>query len=416
MTPRRRSLSFCLRLLPICSPSLSGSLSIFSLSVFQRFQFQLFNLVRILQIIPGADSFRVFLAELTQALLNEGHEVLTLFNPGGGISNQLVEGPGQIRHVNFPRGASPFQHYKVGREVRGIIKEFKPDVVHAHFSSAILTASIARLGGNCGARWLATFQGIQFPFVSGLKGQLIRASETFAAAQMDQVFVLTEDDQLALSAGAPGANVDLQDSLGFGCHDRFFDTPIPSIETRATFRETLDISADDRVFIFIGRMVAHKGFHLAARAFMKASESCSDLRWIVIGERDPLHPTGLSDEEWTAFEQHSGIRFLGVQDDVLPYLDAADAMLFPTSREGMPVSVMEALARRLPVLTNCVRGCRELIQSGVNGAFFASADVEAILSVISEFKPMDRAIPNEAMRRSNWIRETIDLYQSEVSV
>lgn len=372
--------------------------------------------MRILQIIPGADSFRVFLGELTQALIDEGHEVLTLFNPGGGISNQRVEGPGEIRHVDFPRGSSPLQHLKMGCEVRGIIKEFKPDVVHAHFSSAILTASIARLGGDCGARWSATFQGIQFPFVSGLKGQLIRASETFAASQMDQVYVLTEDDQRALTQSAPKAKVRLQGSLGFGCHDRFFDTPIPSAGARADFRKTLDISPENQVFIFIGRMVAHKGFHLAARAFMKASESCSDLRWIVIGERDPLHRTGLSDEEWTAFEQHSGIRFLGVQDDVLPYLDAADAMLFPTSREGMPVSVMEALARRLPVLTNRVRGCRELIQSGVNGAFFASADVEAILSVISEFKPMDRAIPNEAMRRSNWIRETIDLYQSEVSV
>jgi glycosyltransferase involved in cell wall biosynthesis len=372
--------------------------------------------VRILQIIPGADSFRVFLAELTQALIDEGHEVLTLFNPGGGISNQCVEGPGEIRHVNFPRGASPLRHFITGCEVRGIIKDFQPDVVHAHFSSAILTASIARLGGNCGARWFATFQGIQFPFVSGMKGQLICASETFAASQMDQVYVLTEDDQLALSDGAPSAEVCLQKSLGFGCHDRFFDTPFPDSEARLAFRETLELSAGDRVFIFIGRMVAHKGFHLAARAFMKAAESCSDLRWIVIGERDPIHPTGLGDEEWTAFEHHPSIRFLGVQDDVLPYLDAADAMLFPTSREGMPVSVMEALARRVPVLTNKVRGCRELIEPGVNGAFFEASTVAAIQTVIEAFAPMNQAIPNEGMRRSNWIRETIELYQSRTSV
>lgn len=368
--------------------------------------------MRILQIIPGADSFRVFLSELTQALIDEGHEVLTLFNPGGGISNQLVEGPGEIRHVNFPRGASPLSHFIAGRKVRKIVKDFQPDVVHTHFSSAILTAAIARVGGDCGARWFATFQGIQFPFVPGIKGQLIRISETFAASQMDQVFVLTEDDQLALSLGAPKAKVCLQQSLGFGCHDRFFESPIPSTEARVAFRETLELSAEDRVFIFIGRMVAHKGFHLAARAFMRAAETHLDLRWIVIGERDPIHPTGLTDVEWTAFEKHPGIRFLGIQDDVLPYLDAADAMLFPTSREGMPVSVMEALARRVPVLTNCVRGCRELIRDGENGAFFASADVEAIESVIAAFQPMARAIPDEAMRRSNWIRETIDLYQS----
>ena len=371
--------------------------------------------MRILQIIPGADSFRVFLGELTQALLDEGHEVLTLFNPGGGISNQRVDGPGEIKHVNFPRGASPLRHFIEGRKVRKIIKDFQPDVVHAHFSSAILTASIARLGGDCGARWFATFQGIQFPFVSGLKGQLIRFSETFAASRMDQVFVLTEDDQLALSDGAPRAKVRLQASCGFGCHDRFFDTAFPDPEARVTFRESLELSSEDRVFIFIGRMVAHKGFHLAARAFMNAAKTRPDLKWIVIGERDPLHVTGLSEAEWAQFEAHPAIRFQGVQDDVLPYLDTADAMLFPTSREGMPVSVMEALARRVPVLTNKVRGCRELIEPGQNGAFFEASTVEAIQDVIEAFVPFEGAVPSEAIRRSNWIRETIDLYTLSAS-
>ena len=366
--------------------------------------------MRILQIIPGADSFRVFLSELTQALLDEGHEVLTLFNPGGGISNQAVDGPGAIQHVPFPRGANPVKHALAAMKVRQIIKTYQPDIIHAHFSSAILTAAIARLGGACGARWFGTFQGVQFPFSSGLRGQLIQFSETFAAARLDEVYVLTEDDRSALSDAASGAKVGIQKSLGFGCHDRFFDTVIPTPEARLSFRQSLQLAEQDVVFIFIGRMVAHKGFHLAARAFMAAAKGNSKLRWLVIGERDPLHGTGLSDEEWAEFSAHPGIRFLGVQDDVLPYLDASDAMLFPTSREGMPVSVMESLARRVPVLTNRVRGCRELIQPGQNGAFFALSDTAAIKATISAFTPKPAPLPNEAMRRSNWIRETIELY------
>ncbi|MGJ8652845.1 MAG: glycosyltransferase [Opitutaceae bacterium] len=367
--------------------------------------------MRILQIIPGADSFRVFLRELTRALVDEGHEVLTLFNPIGGISNQPVDGPGEIRHIAFPRGANPVGHLKIGREVRKVIKEFQPDIIHSHFSSAILTASIARLGGNCGAMWFGTFQGIQFPFSEGFRGQLIRFSETFAASQLDQVFVLTEDDRSALSDAASGANVLIQESLGFGCQDRFFDTPIPNAEARIAFRESLRLSAEDVVFIFIGRMVAHKGFHLAARAFMAAAKGNSKLRWIVIGECDPIHPTGLTEQEWAQFEQHDAVRFVGIQNEVLPYLDAADAMLFPTSREGMPVSVMESLARRVPVLTNCVRGCRELIKPGMNGAFFTDSSVAAIQDVIEAFEPTIGAIPDEEMRRSNWIEETKQLYR-----
>ncbi|MGJ8648981.1 MAG: glycosyltransferase [Opitutaceae bacterium] len=367
--------------------------------------------MRILQIIPGADSFRVFLAELTAALIEEGHEVLTLFNPSGGISNQPVNGPGLIRHVSFPRGANPVGHLKTGREVRKIIKDFAPDVIHAHFSSAILTAAIARLGGDCGAKWVGTFQGIQFPFSKGFRGMLIRFSETFAASRLDAIYVLTEDDHKVLSRATRQASIQVQESRGFGCHDRFFDTALPTPEARLAFRRSLQLAEQDVVYIFIGRLVAHKGFHLAARAFMSAVKKRTDLRWIVIGERDPLHDTGLSDTEWAEFQAHPAIRFLGVQDDVMPYLDVSDAMLFPTSREGMPVSVMESLARHVLVLTNRVRGCRELIQPGQNGEFFEAPTVTAIKSVIEAFEPMVATPPDPAMRRSNWIRETIEFYR-----
>lgn len=368
--------------------------------------------MRILQIIPGADSFRVFLGELTESLLDSGHEVLTVFNPQGGISDQKVVGPGLIRHLDFPRGASPLGYLKAVRQLRKVFKEFQPDVVHAHFSSGILTAALARMSGLKCKQWIGTFQGIQFPYATGALGGIIRIMESRAAANLDKVFVLTEDDLVALHQEVPNACVQLQKSLGFGCHDRFFDTPRLSAEERQLARTELGMAASDRVFIFIGRMVAHKGFHLAARAFMRVAEAHPDLRWIVIGDRDPLHPTGLSASEWAAFEQHPGIRFLGVQDDVLPYLDVADAMLFPTSREGMPVSVMESLARSVPVLTNKVRGCRELIQPGKNGAFFESHEVTAVTAVLEKFEPMPRFTPNDSMRRSNWIRETIELYQS----
>lgn len=368
--------------------------------------------MRILQIIPGADSFRVFLGELTESILDSGHEVLTVFNPKGGISDQKVVGPGLIRHLDFPRGASPLGYLKALRQLRKVFKEFQPDIVHAHFSSGILTAALARMSGLKCKQWIGTFQGIQFPHTTGLLGCIIRIMESRAAANLDQTFVLTDDDLTALHKEVPNACVRRQKSLGFGCHDRFFDTPRLNQAERCEARNKLGLGESDRVFIFIGRMIAHKGFDIAMRAFVEAAKHNQDLKWIVIGERDPIHPTGLNDAEWQAFKLHPSIVWLGVCDDVLPLLDLADAMLFPTFREGIPVSVMESLARSVPVLTNKVRGCRELIHPGENGDFFESHEIAAVMAVLEKFEPMPRFTPNEAMRRSNWIRETIDLYQS----
>jgi glycosyltransferase involved in cell wall biosynthesis len=373
--------------------------------------------MRILQVIPVADSFRVFLADLAEYLVGEGHEVLSVFNPVGGIMESPDNASGRVAAVDFPRGSNPLKHLKAAGKLRGLIKDFQPDVVHAHLSSGILSAALARkLGTEMGAAWMGTFQGLQFPYATGLGGALTRSAECWSAASMDEVHVLTDDDRDALSGAAPKANVVRQDAFGFGCHDRFFDTLIPTGEARRASREALGLKESDRVFIFIGRLVAHKGFHLAARAFMRAQADSSDMKWLVIGEVDPIHPTGLLEAEWRAYQENSSIIRFGVQYDVLPYLDLADAYLFPTKREGMPVSVMEALARRRPVLTNEVRGCRELIRPGENGAYFKSQGAGDMARELIEFRPYVAAEPNPLTRRSVWVKHTLDNYKRLLSI
>jgi len=368
--------------------------------------------MRILLVIPVADSFRVFLTDLVEYLVDQGHEVLSVCNPVGGILESPQDARGRVMAVDFPRGSNPVKHFVAANQLRRIIKNFQPDVVHAHLSSGILNAAIARKLRRASCVWLGTFQGLQFPYSSGMNGRLTRLAECWSARQMDEVHVLTNDDLTALSTAAPRANVGLQEAFGFGCHDRFFDAPIPTHEARTQARKEYGIKENDRVFIFIGRMVAHKGFHFAARAFMRAQAENPDLKWIVIGEVDPIHPTGLTPEEWASYQENPSILRMGVKYDVLPYLDLADAYLFPTKREGMPVSVMEALARRRPVLTNEVRGCRELIKPPRNGEFFPSTDPEPMAAVLRDFQPYPGPEPDPLTRRSVWVQQTLQTYKS----
>lgn len=367
--------------------------------------------IRLLQIVPLHDSYRVFLKDLRNTLFADGHEVHTLCRMGPGNTRDYAEGedPGCL-HFALPRGANPAGHVFSALRLRRVIRRLRPDIINAHFSSAILTAAVARSMGRLGALWYATFQGLQFPLAEGTRGRLLRHAEAFAARRMDAVWVLTEDDAAALRNVAPKARVLLQKSPGFGCAERFLDTPLPSASERARLRAETGCKPDHTVFIFIGRLVAFKGFHLAARAFFSAARENLHLRWIVIGELDPLHPSGLSEAEWKTFLNHPAISWQRTQDDVLPWLDLSDAMLFPTSREGMPVSVMEALARRVPVLTNRVRGCRELITEGVNGHFFADPTPEAIAATLKTFRPWRPTSPVDHLRRSHWIAEMREAY------
>jgi glycosyltransferase involved in cell wall biosynthesis len=363
--------------------------------------------IRLLQIIPLYDSYRVFLKELADSLRRDGHEVLTLCSLGP--ENTIKVRPDEepfCRDFKIPRGANPLRHLIAARRMRKVIEAYRPTHIHAHFSAAALSTALARPKHST-ARWLVTYQGLQFPHTSGWKGKATRFAEAYSASKMDEAWILTSDDAVELKKAAPRANVRKQASPGFGVSERFFTTPKGN--HRTTCRKQLGISESDTVYLFIGRLVQFKGFHLAARAIFKAAQVRSDIRWVVIGERDPLHPCGLTDAEWHQFQQHSSIHWLRTQADVLPWLDASDAYLFPTKREGMPVSVMEALARSKPVLTFKVRGCRELIQDGENGRFFPSDSIDAIIKTMENSSSLTFS-PSETLRRSNWIREMCDNY------
>lgn len=367
--------------------------------------------MRLLQVIPLYDSYATFLRELTAELVRHGHEVLTVCDCEQRLLPDPVDQTFPLRHMAFPRGRNPLKQWMAARRLRRVIHEFQPSIIHAHFSAGILSAALARgiSRRESGMRWLGTFHGLQFPLSLGLNRRIVEPVELFSAKQMDQVMVLSQDDEIALRAVSPQIEVSVQKSFGIGCHDRYHDTPC-SEEARIALRSKLGIPHEAIVFLFVGRQVDFKGFSIAARAFLEVRQSRSDIFWITVGVRDPLHPCALSQEKWQQLRADAQVRMMGNQSDVLPFYDAADALLFPSTREGMSVCIMEALARRLPVLTNRARGCKELIREGGNGYFFSANSVDAVRDQLLAFSPFRSPAPDPLTRRSAWVAEMVDFY------
>lgn len=96
--------------------------------------------MRLLQIVPLYDSYRVFLRELTRALEADGHAVRTLCRIGEGNTIGYDPEDTNCRHFPLPRGSHLLRHL---RALRAEVEAFRPDVVHAHFSAAALTAALA---------------------------------------------------------------------------------------------------------------------------------------------------------------------------------------------------------------------------------------------------------------------------------
>ena len=76
------------------------------------------------------------------------------------------------------------------------------------------------------------------------------------------------------------------------------------------------------------------------------------------------------------------VRFVNYQKDVRPYLSAADALVFPSYREGFPNVVLEAGCMGLPSIVTDINGSNEIVREGINGRIVPPRNPEALLAVM----------------------------------
>jgi glycosyltransferase involved in cell wall biosynthesis len=86
------------------------------------------------------------------------------------------------------------------------------------------------------------------------------------------------------------------------------------------------------------------------------------------------------------------VRFLGALDDIGPLLAAADAVVLPSLWEGLPLTLLEAMARSRPVIATAVGGVPEVVDHAENGWLVPAGDVVALADALELFhRKSDRA-------------------------
>ena len=166
-----------------------------------------------------------------------------------------------------------------------------------------------------------------------------------------------------------------------GIDTTFFSPDQVTELERVTLREKLNIQPDDFVFVFVGRIVSDKGINELIKAFsqLQAVENNepAGIKLLLVGglenDLDPLNPETLAE-----INQNKDIISVGFQQDVRSFFAIADALIFPSYREGFPNVVMQAGAMGLPSIVSDINGCNEIIIEGENGLIIPSKNVEKL--------------------------------------
>lgn len=130
------------------------------------------------------------------------------------------------------------------------------------------------------------------------------------------------------------------------------------------------------VFCVVARVVREKGHFWLLESLAKLKQQVTVPFQLLVAGSGPAEAA--LKERALELGLENEILFLGHRSDIPDILHASDVFILPSFREGLPRSIIEAMACGLPVLASDIRGCRELVREGVTGFLVPVFEVDAL--------------------------------------
>lgn len=287
--------------------------------------------------------------------------------------------------LELTRKITPIKDIAAVFKLYRFLKKEKPSIVHTHTPKAGIVGMTAAWFAGVPNR-LHTVAGMPLMEASGFKRKVLNfvekltyrfATEVYPNSKGLYDFIIAENFTKASKLSIIG------NGSSNGIDTKYFDPVSYSENDKISLRDKLKIPQGHFLYIFVGRLVKDKGINELITAFSKLSDSNNAISLLLVGpfenDLDPLLPESLS-----TIEKHPNIYTVGYQSDVRPYFSIADALVFPSYREGFPNVVMQAGAMGLPSIVTDINGCNEIIAHGKNGLIIPSKDTQALYNSIKQ--------------------------------
>lgn len=284
-----------------------------------------------------------------------------------------------LKNITIERKISLMSNLKSIIQLYRLIKKERYDIVHVHTPiAAVLGRIAAKLAGA--KHIIYTAHG--FYFHEGMSKpvyNLFYLIEKYMARYCTDWLLLQskEDFELCVEKKFKEKNRIIHISNGVDIYSRFNPTLV-SLETKKSLKEELNIHEDDTVFLFIGRLVEEKGIFELLDAFEKMVEKVQNATLLLVGD---LLESERDKESFVKLKERlsqAKIISTGFRTDIVELISISDVFVLPSYREGVPRSIIEAMAMGKPIIATNIRGCREEVFDCENGFLVPKKNVEAL--------------------------------------
>jgi glycosyltransferase involved in cell wall biosynthesis len=291
-----------------------------------------------------------------EALIADGYEVHVVA-PADHVSAAL-EALGCVFHPvqMSPQGYNPLEDLRLIFVLSSLYRRIGPKIIFHYTIKPNIYGSVA--AWLAGAKSIAITTGLGYVFINvGLVSWVSKLLYRIALRFPQAVWFLNHEDRGAFVTGRlvdsskcvvlPGEGVDLT----------YF----------RHLAEPTGHATEGFTFLLIARLLRDKGIGEYVEAARQLRQRYPNVRFQLLGPDGASNPSAIPVEEALQWQAEGVIEYLGEASDVRPAIVAADCVVLPSYREGVPRVLLEAAAMERPIIATNVPGCKDIVEHGVNG-------------------------------------------------
>lgn len=286
------------------------------------------------------------------------------------------------KFYNVPFERSPYKasNIKAYKQLKKIINEGNYDIIHCHTPVAgILTRLAGKQARKKSTKVFYTAHGFHFYKGAPKKNWILYyPTEKYCAKYTDILFTMNNEDYEFAKKHLPAKKVEYIPGVGIDI-DKFANAKCNVSEKR----KELGIPKDAYLIMSVGELNKNKNYKIVLDSIAQLNDP--NIYYCIVG----VGPLKTELEDYAkSLNLQNNFKLLGYRRDLPQLYKTCNLVIQPSIREGLPLTVMEAMASKTPIIASNIRGCKDLISS-IN--LFSTKNLKDLIAKIKyELKPNKR--------------------------
>ncbi|MFH4875577.1 glycosyltransferase family 4 protein [Staphylococcus cohnii] len=324
--------------------------------------------MKIVQIAAIESTHIKLLKALNEESIKKGAEVHCVCTSGN--KKKELQKQGVIVHdIKIDRKISLLGNIKSIYRMLKLFKKLKPDIVHTHTPVASVLGRIAAKLAKV-PNIIYTAHGFYFHDGMSKKTYFIyfHIEKIIGKICTDYIFTQSREDYLTAKKNnflrKKKQNNYFHISNGIDLNNEFNINNISEKKIK-DIKLKHNIKKGDIIVTFIGRLVKEKGILDLLEAYSKLESK--NVKFIIIGSLSDSERDKDTIKIIEKYKKNTDVIFTGQISNINEYLTLSDIYCLPSYREGMPRSIIEAMAMKNAIIATKIRGSREEVVENETG-------------------------------------------------